>query len=99
MKGPTPHPWIVRQIKGDCFVEGNEVVGTTVAGDYKREILGDEDYPSKLADAHLTAAAHDLRNALENLLFAVEHGAGCASWDERKANAHAAIRMARGEQA
>lgn len=50
----TPLPWKVRTSPrdgDDCFVEGNEVVGRTVAGEYRREIMGDEAYPGKPADA------------------------------------------------
>jgi hypothetical protein len=65
MSKHTQEPWKVRQNGNDCFVEGNEVVGKTFAGEYHREIMGDEQYPSKLADAHLVAAAPDLLTALE----------------------------------
>ena len=53
----TPLPWKVRTLREDCFVEGNQVVGKTIAGEYKREILSDEDYPEKLWDAHFIVNA------------------------------------------
>jgi hypothetical protein len=47
----TALPWRVRTLREDCFVEGNEIVGRSLAGEYKREILSDEEYPKKAADA------------------------------------------------
>ena len=56
-KEHTALPWKVRVLKDDCFVEGNEVVGETVVGEYKREILADESYPKKKTDARFIVLA------------------------------------------
>ena len=64
----TATPWIVRILGDDCFVEGNEIAGRTVAGEYKREILSDEDYPKKKADAaFITKACNNFEEMLRTL--------------------------------
>lgn len=57
----TPGPWRVRELhpgSGDAhfFVEGLRPEGQA----YAVEILGDEDYPTKRADAQLISAAPEL---------------------------------------
>lgn len=42
-------------------------------------------------NATLMTAAPELLQALQELLFAVDHGTGAADWDRRKAKARAAI--------
>lgn len=86
----TPGPWIVRTFRDDCFVQGDNVIGHTIAGAYKREILSDEEYPEKLADARLIAAAPELLQCLSELYAMVkgecpsllnEDSGGCARLD------------------
>lgn len=80
----TPTPWKVRTMSnsGDCFVEGNNVVGSTLAGDYRREIMSDEMYDEKPADAaflveacnnydRLTEENKRLREALKSVVAAL----------------------------
>jgi hypothetical protein len=59
---------VVRELNGDCFVEGDEACGSTIAGKYKREILSDEKYPKKLADAQLVAASPKMLDILERIV-------------------------------
>jgi hypothetical protein len=65
----TEGPWKVRQMRSDCFVEGNKVQGQTIAGDYKTEILSDGDYDEKLHDAELIAY---LRNHCKDFIRLME---------------------------
>jgi CheY-specific phosphatase CheX len=53
----TATPWIARTLGDDCFVEGNEVAGKTISGEYKREILSDESYPKKKGDVRFIIKA------------------------------------------
>ena len=69
----TPGPWIVRtgKIYGTehIWVAAPEVVvGHTLAGPVPQDILCDEDYPTKLADAKLIAAAPDMLMALKYIM-------------------------------
>lgn len=98
----TKGPWKVRTMKNDCFVEGNEVVGQIMTGDYHREIMGDENYPKKLADAHLVAAAPDMLEALEGMAMVfsmwevLPEGARTAAMQKAMKYADAAIAKAEG---
>ena len=65
----TEAPWKVRQMGGECFVEGNKVQGRTIAGDYKTEVLSDGDYDEKLGDAELIAY---LRNHTQDFIKLIE---------------------------
>lgn len=73
----TPLPWKVRDHQTQyggrhIWIEGGPEIGRTMAGPYKREILEDEDYPEKLADAELIAnsvnSVPDLVKALEEIV-------------------------------
>lgn len=56
----TPGPWRVRKLPdGNPFVDAPSVTIAIGIG-YHREILEDEHYPEKLADATLIAAAPEL---------------------------------------
>ena len=71
----TLGPWEVREVMGQVFVSAEPYEGHPYFGRTKTiEIMSDEDYPTKEADAHLIAAApmqHDLLVALDN-----------GTWDE-----------------
>lgn len=58
----TPGPWRARHDErfGDWVDAPNTIVGQTVAGDVPLQILQEDDYPSRAADADLIAAAPDL---------------------------------------
>jgi hypothetical protein len=105
MSKHTDGPWKVRVMKADCFVEGNEVVGVIVTGEYRREIMGDENYPKKLADAHLVSAAPDLLEALEGMAMVfsmwevLPKEARTAAMQKAMQYADAAIDKAKGEEA
>lgn len=62
----TQGPWRVRKLNGsneECFVEA--LVSTKA---YHQEILADEFYPTKLADAILIASAPEMLTALNRIL-------------------------------
>ncbi len=62
-------PWKLRELSnGDCFVEGGEVVGKTMAGEYRREIMSDETYPEKVADGKFIVTACNNHEALVSVL-------------------------------
>jgi hypothetical protein len=71
----TPGPWRVRFLPPNdesFFVQANTYPGHPYHGVTSgMDVIGDEDYPTKLADAHLVSAAPDLleaaKIALENL--------------------------------
>lgn len=91
----TPGPWIVRTGKmygtTHIWVAAPEtIIGRTIAGPVPQDILCDEDYPAKLADATLIAAAPDLYAAaleINRLCLIIEssvrHDAGPASTDHK----------------
>lgn len=69
----TPTPWIVRTGKLSQFGQEHiwicapgTITGRTIAGPVPRDILQDEDYPEKLADAELIVTAVNEREALLN---------------------------------
>ena len=65
----TPGPWSVREEPHDCFVEGVAYEGHPYFQMCHRvQILSDEDYPTRLADARLIAAAPDLLSALKGIV-------------------------------
>lgn len=68
----TPGPWNVRDHTTPyggrhIWVEGGDSIGATMAGPYKRQILEDEDYDEKLADANLIAATPELLDLAHNV--------------------------------
>jgi hypothetical protein len=66
------------------FVQANTYPGHPYHGvSSGMEIIGDEDYPTKLADARLVAAAPDLLAALKAVQFGFNHRrcAACGGWD------------------
>ena len=72
----TAIPWKVRtlpeQYGGGCFIEAPEVVaGQSVAGDYHREIMGDDcDPEQKQADAEfIVRACNNYEAVLEALMI------------------------------
>lgn len=72
----TPTPWKVRTLPerygGWCFIEAPEVVaGQSVAGDYHREVMGD-DYPEREGDAEFIVRACNSHDALVEALEILE---------------------------
>ena len=68
----TPGPWVVRVATmlstEHIWVYAPEtIIGRTIAGPVPQDILCDEDYPTKLADATLIAAAPNMLDALRNV--------------------------------
>ena len=64
----TPGPWEVKKIAGQLFVAATPDEGHPYFRRYTTiGILEDDDYPTKVADARLIAAAPDLLEALKQV--------------------------------
>jgi hypothetical protein len=65
----TPGPWTVLEVHGEIFVAAEPIEGHPYFNRTRTtEIMSDEDYPRKDADAALISAAPDLYKALDNML-------------------------------
>jgi hypothetical protein len=63
----TPAPWTVKEINGQEFVSAAPYEGHPYFGCSSTiEIMSEEEYPTKSADARLIAAAPDLLEACKN---------------------------------
>lgn len=75
----TPGPWEIVNGRGYLFVQANTPEGHPYEGaSPKVEIMSDEDYPTKEADAHLIAASPELLEALKVLVERIEYYASLA---------------------
>lgn len=96
----TPTPWKVREhpTMNDCFVEGTECINAdNFPLPYKREIMSDEDYPEKRADAEFIVRAVNSHDELVAALESIENDDGripAAIWEMR----NAALRKAKGQK-
>ena len=86
----TPGPWEVKEIQGQIFVAGKPYEGhpyfnrtTTV------EIMSDEDYPTKEADAHFIAAAPDMLEALKLCKRLIDEALPKFNWAKSALDANA----------
>lgn len=87
----TAGDWTVRTMRSDCFVQGNEVVGETIAGKYKRDILSDEEYPKKINDAEIICY---LRNNAQNFAALIDAARVRLETDNAEAKAKLSLEIA-----